>query len=134
MRNIDKFLNELKELNFSTEEYLIISSGPLAIHNIRECNDLDLIISEKLFRELSKKYQIISEPTLSKISLGDIELLFITSYTDPEKDFKYQRDRADIINGFPFQDLATCLFFKEKGEREKDKKDVELIKKYLAKN
>jgi hypothetical protein len=134
MRNIDRFLHELKELNLSPEDYLIVSSGSLAIHNIRECNDLDILISKKLFHELAQKYPVIVESELSKISLDDIELLYITSYTDPEKDFNYQRNRADIIDGIPFQDLQTCLFFKEISSREKDKKDVELIKNYLNEN
>lgn len=133
MRNIDRLLIELKKLELPTEEYLIISSGPLAIHNIRDCNDLDIIISDKLFSNLSQNYPIEIGEYVSKIILGDIEFIHRNIKQYGEYDFDRQRAKAEIIDGIPFQDLETCLFFKEKGEREKDKKDVELIKQCLNK-
>ena len=133
MRNIDKLLIELRKLDLPLEEYLIISSGPLAIHDIRECNDLDIIVSDALFEELSKKYPVEIGEHVSKISLGDIEFMNRNAQQDDEYDFARQRARAEMIDGIPFQDLHACLYFKEKGEREKDRKDVELIREYLSK-
>jgi hypothetical protein len=133
MRNIDKFIIELKSLQLPPEEYLIISSGPLAIHNIRECNDLDIIISDKLFADLSIRYPVEVGEHVSKILIGDIECIHRNIQQDDEYDFGRQRTKAEIIDGIPFQDLKSCLYFKEKGEREKDRKDVELIKEYLKK-
>lgn len=134
MRNIDLFLIELKSLNLPAEDYLVISSGSLAVHNIRECHDLDIIISDTLFAELSKKYSVTISESVSKISLGNIEFIHRSANQDDEYEFNRQRAKAEIIDGIPFQDLETCLYFKEKGEREKDKKDVELIKEYLRKS
>lgn len=133
MRNIDRLLTELKKLEFPPEDYLIISSGPLAIHNIRECNDLDIIISDKLFADLSIKYPVEVGEHVSNILIGDIECIHRNIQQDDDYDFDRQRAKAEIIDGIPFQDLQSCLYFKEKGEREKDKKDVELIKEYLSK-
>ena len=131
MRNIDRLLIELKALNLPVEDYLVISSGPLAIHNIRECNDLDIIISDALFGYLSKKYSVEIGEHVSKILIGDIEFMHRNIKQDDEYDFDRQRAKAEIIDGFPFQDLESCLYFKERGEREKDKRDVEFIKEYL---
>lgn len=133
MRNIDKFITELKSLQLPPEEYLIISSGPLAIHNIRECNDLDIIVSDELFAKLSEKYPVEVGENVSKIHFGNIECIHRNTKQDDEYDFDNQRAKTEIIDGIPFQDLQSCLYFKEKGEREKDKKDVELIKEYLKK-
>ena len=72
--------------------------------------------------------------TVSKISFENIECMHRNFVQDDKYNFVYQRANAEIINGIPFQDLKTCLFFKEKSEREKDKKDVELIKKYMNNN
>ena len=134
MRNIDKFLIELKELNFPPEDYLIVSSGPLAIHDIRECGDLDILISDRLFNDLSKIYSVEVGAHVSKISFEHIECMHRNFAQDNEYDFNHQRSNAEIIDGIPFQDLKTCLFFKEKSKSEKDKKDVELIKSYMNKN
>mgnify|MGYP000907555172 CR=1 FL=1 len=133
MRNIDKFLIELKELNFPPEDYLIVSSGPLAIHGIRECGDLDILISDRLFNDLSKKYHVEVGAHVSKISFEHIECMHRNFAQNDKYDFNHQRANAEIINGIPFQDLKTCLFFKQKSEREKDKNDVKLILNYLDK-
>jgi hypothetical protein len=133
MRNIDKFLTELKELNFSPDDYLIVSSGSLAIHNIRECGDLDIIISDKLFANLSEKYPVEIGEYISKIRIGYIEFIHRNKQQDDEYDFDRQRVKAEMVDGIPFQDLESCFYFKEKGSRDKDKKDVELIKQFLSK-
>lgn len=133
MRNIDRLLIELKKLDLPSEEYLIISSGSLAIHDIRECRDLDIVISDKLFTDLSSKYAVETGEFVSKILLDDIEFMHRNIKQDDEYDFDRQRAKAEIIDGIPFQDLVSCLYFKEQGKREKDKKDVELIKRYLNK-
>lgn len=133
MRNIDNLLIELKKLKLPPEEYLIISSGPLAIHNIRDCNDLDIIISDKLFANLSEKYPVEIGEYISKIRIGDIEFIHRNKQQDDEYDFDRQRVKAEMVDGIPFQDLKSCLYFKEKGSRDKDKKDVELIKQFLSK-
>lgn len=134
MRKIDKFLIELKQLNFPVKDYLIVSSGPLAIRDIRECGDLDILISDRLFDDLSKIHTVEIGEHVSKISFENIECMHRNFVQDDKYNFVYQRANAEIINGIPFQDLKTCLFFKEKSEREKDKKDVELIKKYMNNN
>jgi hypothetical protein len=85
------------------------------------------------FSDLSEKYPVEAGEHVSKILIGDIEFIHRNIQQDDEYDFARQRAKAEIIDGIPFQDLKSCLYFKEKGEREKDKKDVELIKEYLKK-
>jgi len=53
---IDILLAELDKLNLPDDQYAITSSGPLAIRGIREANDLDIIVTPKVWTELSKKY------------------------------------------------------------------------------
>jgi hypothetical protein len=57
----EKLLNELKKLNLPPDEFAITSSGCLAVRGIREANDLDLVVSDKLFDDLSKRKNIIKE-------------------------------------------------------------------------
>jgi hypothetical protein len=134
MKNIQKFLEELKALDFPMGEYVIVSSGSLAIRGIRECSDLDLLISDSLFEKLSQKYPVVDTPTISKIEIGNIECLHVKN--NPEDLYPTERQirEADLIGGFPFQNLETCLYFKEKEGREKDLRDVELIREYMKNN
>jgi hypothetical protein len=133
MNNIHKFLEELKALQFPIGEYVIISSGPMAIRGIRECSDIDLIVSDKLFDELSKKYSVIEEPGMFKIDIGNISCMHRSDTPSNLYPIKKQIEEAEMIEGFPFQSLETCLYFKENSDREKDKNDVKLIKEYLNK-
>lgn len=134
MNNIHKFLEELKALNFPLGEYVIVSSGSMAIRGIRECSDLDLLVSDSLFESLSKKYPVISGPIFSKIAIGNIECLNVKRNPADLYPTERQIREADLIEGFPFQNLETCIYFKEKMGREKDVRDVSLIKKFLDDN
>ncbi len=69
--NIQKFLEELKLLNLPIGEYVIVSSGPMAMRGIRECGDLDLLITEKLFNDLSKKYTADKAENFSKVVISE---------------------------------------------------------------
>ncbi len=132
MSNIHTFLEELKALQFPIGEYVIVSSGPMAIRGIRECSDIDLIVSDKLFEELSQKYPVIKGTHVSKIDIGNISCMHRTDNPDDLYPTKKQIAEAEMIEGFPFQSLETCLYFKENSDREKDKNDVKLIKEYLS--
>lgn len=131
MNNIQKFLRELKDLNLPLGEYVIISSGPLAIRGIRECSDLDILVTKKLFDQFAKNHEVVIKDNFSGIEIGNIELLNKTSMMDDEYSVERQIAEAEMINDFPFQKLETCIHFKEKSGREKDLKDLELIKNFL---
>ncbi|MBU4381382.1 hypothetical protein L6255_02740 [Candidatus Parcubacteria bacterium] len=49
---IDILLEELDKLNLPKDQYAITSSGSLAIRGIREANDLDIIVTPKVWKEL----------------------------------------------------------------------------------
>jgi hypothetical protein len=131
MNNIQKFLEELRQLDLPIGEYVIVSSGSMAIRGIRECSDLDLLVSDSLFESLSQKYSVVTTPTISKIAIGNIECLHIKKSPDDLYPTDRQIKEANMVDGFPFQNLETCLYFKEKEGREKDLRDVELIREYM---
>ena len=128
---IDILLAELDKLNLPKDQYAITSSGILAIRGIREANDLDIIVSPKLWEELSKKYPIKKEG-FESIETGNIQILWKGSFfTDSEiATIEEQIDTADIIQGYRFVNLNLIKKFKKIGGREKDKKDLRLIKSY----
>lgn len=48
MSKFKKLLAELKELNLPPDKYAIFGSGPLAVHNIKESEDIDIIVKPDL--------------------------------------------------------------------------------------
>ncbi|MBI2629617.1 hypothetical protein HYW76_00790 [Candidatus Pacearchaeota archaeon] len=121
-------LTELKKLNFPIADFAIFGSAPLSIRGIRESKDIDLIVRESLWKELSKKYPVIGEKK-NKIEIGNIELWkdWLPWFDNSDKLI----DDAEIIQRLPFIKLKYIIEWKKKYNREKDRQDLKLIEKYL---
>lgn len=123
--NKRELLKLLDSLNLPKTEYYILSSGSMLLYGLREvANDLDLCVSNELFKHLKEKYNLNennkNDSGFYKIS-EDIEIV-----PNDKKNFK-----MDYIDEYPVENLKTILEFKEKRNLPKDKKDIENIKKYL---
>lgn len=132
--NFQKLLKELKDLDLPSGKYVVVGSGALGARGIREPKDFDILVSNSLWLQLSQRHPVVSEYSVEKIKLGNLEILGNGSiYRDGgiasvEKQIK----TADIIESLPFLRLDLLKRFKQKMGREKDMKDVELIDKYLS--
>ncbi len=130
--NRDEIIKRLEEYNFDKNEYILISSGSMVMHGLKEnARDLDIAVSPKLYDELIKKYnpkcfEYTMEGKLVKYYSFDVFDFSVESYNIENRTF---------IDGIPVQNLNSLLEFK-KGlfkslNREKDKKDISLIENYL---
>ncbi len=45
---IDDLLNELGALNLPSDSYIIVGSGQLVVREMREPNDLDILVNDAL--------------------------------------------------------------------------------------
>lgn len=125
----------LKNYNFHSNQFAIIGSGPLAIRNIREASDLDVLVSDSLWQELEAKYPHKKESGVTKIQLEpDIEVVGEGSaYWNLEiASFQQMIDTADVIDGIRYLNLDILKKFKQKIGRDKDIKDIELIDNYQS--
>ena len=123
MKKIE-LLNLLKELNFPKDEYYVLSGASLVLRGIREeANNLDLCISEELFKQIKDKYDLTDEKKngcgFYKIN-DNLEIV-----VNKKEDFK-----MEIGEKYNLEDLQTILDFKIKRNKTKDKKDIENIKKF----
>jgi len=120
---------KLKELNFPLGEYVLVGSGSLVARGIREANDLDIAVTPKLFKQLidSKKYQEVEKYGKVFLEADDIDIIprldWESYLTTTEEAIK----TADIINGYPFLNIAETIKFKKALGREKDFKDIKLL-------
>lgn len=130
-----QMLNELDKLNLPLGEYVIVSSGALAVRGIREARDLDIIVSDRLWKQLSKNCPVKKEHGIEKIDVKSdiIEILGEGSaFRDPAiASFDELIKTADIIENHPYINLELLKKFKAKMGREKDLKDIELINNFL---
>ncbi|MBI1968375.1 hypothetical protein HYS49_00530 [Candidatus Woesearchaeota archaeon] len=124
---IKDFLQELKALHLPIDEYAIFGSGPLAIRGIRDCNDLDIMVSARLWEELYIQYA----PAGKKIEVGRIELWrdWMPWFSSAEVDEIIAS--AERIDNLPFAPLPYVIELKKRMGREKDQQDLALIDKYL---
>jgi len=127
-KEFQKLLEELKKLNLPNDRYAIYGSGPLAIRGLKEIYDLDVIVTDELYQELTKKYP---EKEKGKIVIGDIEIFPLWNFllSNPQEVL----ERAETIQGFRFIRLEDLINWKKKMARKKDFEDIKLIEEYLRK-
>ncbi len=134
IRNNQEKFSAVKKLNLPNGQYAITGSGPLGIRNLKEINDIDIIVTSKLWNELVSKYGEVNQNGVKKIVLLDglIEIFCESSfYTQPkEKDELNVAERiaqSEIIDDLSFESLKNTLYYKHRMGRDKDFNDIKLI-------
>lgn len=118
----------LRALQFPIGHYAITGSGPLGIRNLRQMNDLDIIVSRELWTLLAYQHGVVEEQGIKSIKLpgGVIEAL-------PDDFLLPDRiAQAEIIDGLPFETLENTLKLKEHLAREKDLDDIFFLQMLIA--
>ena len=130
-----ELLNEIQKLPFSNTDFIIVGGGALAIRNLRNTNDIDIVVTPKLFEKLqtsnewSYKVRPNGKPKLYK---GFIEIYLDVNTADFQISTTWLFENADIFDQIQFIDLHTLMQLKQSYGREKDLHDIELIQIYLA--
>lgn len=124
----------MKNIGLPAGSYAIFGSGPMGVRGIRDCGNMDVVVTDELFDE----YRGMSGWDL-KDSRDDEYLLnngiFLWKGWGPgEWNVKQLIEDAEMIEGLPFVRLSDVLKWKKLSGREKDLKDIKLIESYLDKN
>jgi len=126
------YLNELDTLNLPKWKYAIFGSGPLAIRGIRENQDLDIIVKQEVWDTLVNLYPDSLHSTRICLQIENIEIY--RDWLDLSHKINEMIDNAELIENFPYVQLKYVLESKAQRGKEKDLKDIELIKKYIKDN
>jgi hypothetical protein len=130
---------EVRKLNLPEGEYLVVGSGTLAAHQIREFKDIDLLVTRPLFEELRTRGWEFGEKKIE----GRTRAVLYKGIAEAHADFWYSgktRDvsemiaNAELIEGIPFLPLRDLLEIKRVFGRPKDVDDVALIENYMSSN
>jgi hypothetical protein len=129
------FLKSIQELllplNWPPGSYIIAGSGPMAMRNMREAVDIDILVNTTLWNSLIQKYEATGA-TKNRIAIGRLEIwkdwMNLTGKIDE------MIENCELIEGFPFMKLFYVIEWKQHLSRPKDLVDIAMIKDHLQKN
>lgn len=124
--NKKDIIDTLKKYNFDSTKYIVISSAAMVLLGIKDTTkDIDIAVSDDYYEYLLKnyncKFESINEYGKKVYFIHDI-INFSSTY--------YKNNRL-IIEEIPIQTANDILELKLFLKREKDYKDIELIKEYI---
>lgn len=125
-------IDKLQKINLPKGKFAIFGSAVLAIRNIRDAHDLDILVKADLWDELTRKYPDHLKHDPVRIKLGDIEIYNYWPFLADRVDEMIAN--AQIISNLPFVRLEYFLEWKKKMGRPKDSADIKLVEDYLSKN
>lgn len=126
--NKEEIINILNKYNFDNKKYIVISGAAMVIHGVKDkTDDIDIAVSEEYYEYLLNHYDCVFE-TVNKCNhivyfIDNIINFGIDYFTKPE-----------YIDNIPVQSLNDIIKLKEGLNRDKDKKDIELIRCYHESN
>ena len=126
----------VKKLNLPLGQYIVFSGGVLEAFGIRETRDVDVVVIPDLFKKLRESGLYKEEMRFGKLWLfsDNIDIGLKLDWENYSTTTEEAIKTAVIINGVPFLNLQEMIKFKKAMGREKDFKDIELIKEYLKNN
>ncbi|KKS44538.1 hypothetical protein A2567_02580 [Candidatus Azambacteria bacterium RIFOXYD1_FULL_42_11] len=131
MSNNDLF-QKVKELKLPIGKYALFGSAPLGIRGLKDCHDIDIIVTEDLWNEYQDKEnwetKKFNNGTLY-LANGGVELW--KDWGPGRWDIERLIREAEIIDKLPFVRLEKVLEWKKQNGREKDLRDIETIEKFL---
>lgn len=123
--NKEEILKVLNKYGFDTKEYIVLSGAAMVLLGIKEyTNDIDITVTEDYYKYLLNNYNC----TLEKVSEQNNKVYFIDNIINFRVDFYYTE--CVVVNNIRVQSIESILKLKKSLNREKDKKDIDLLKKY----
>ena len=122
--NKQEYLQKLDELALDKNKYCIISGGVMLMLGLRDkTSDIDIKVTSDYFEELKSRFNFKKSPKFSYLyELSDEVEVAVQDFT---------KESIEYVDGYPINKIENELDWKIKNNREKDKPDIERIKKYL---
>jgi len=125
-------IKKIKELNLPFGQYVIVSSGVLDVLGIRTASDIDIAVTKDLFNKMRETGEWEEVIKYNKIFLKreGFDIIPQLNWEKYNTTTEEAISSALIIEDIPFMNLDELINFKTALGREKDFKDIELIKNY----
>ena len=128
MLNKNQIFEKLNELKLDKERFIVLSGASLVLHGVKDfTSDIDIAVSRDYHDELLN----IFDCKLNLVIDGN-EIYYLD---DGEVEFSCRNYESDyvLIDGVKVQTLDSIINFKKSLGREKDFKDIEIIKAFQNK-
>ncbi len=129
--NNQKKFTQLRSWNLPIGEYLITGSGLLGILNLREIGDVDIIVSDALWKKLADQFGVTVKEGIERIEFPDGLIEAFPASNPYNSEIPNRIADAEFIEGLPFDTVETFLYYKRKMGREKDLRDIQLLEGHL---
>lgn len=129
-----EIISKVKSLKLSDKSYVVFGSCPLAAFDLREANDIDMLVSEEVFELLKSKgwKQIDKGPKDKPITLDTFEAHKSWDFSPYSPSLNHLLSTALIIDGVPFAALEEVKKWKQGRMSNKDRLDIKLIDNFLT--
>lgn len=131
---LEAVIRTVKSLQLPQGSYIVYGSGPLALHGIRDVNDVDMLVSKAIKAKLKASgwEQINKGPNDNPVVNKDVEAHDSWSFCEYNPTLNELLSRADMHEGIAFASLEDVLRWKlASPASSKNKKDIESIKQKL---
>jgi hypothetical protein len=125
-----RIIDRIHRLDLPEKEFIVIGSGLLDVWNLRQANDIDLVVTPRLFKQLSRtgNYTMSMKYDEPFLQAEDREI-WLTWGTG--RDFVFLRKNALVIEGILFVHPDIIIDHKKRRGTQKDLNDIQLIERYL---
>lgn len=125
----EEIIAKVKTLNLPKNSYVVFGSCPLALAEIREAKDIDLLVSREVFAKLKKDgWQFLEKSPNDKPLVHDIfEAHDNWNFSSYYPTLEQLLGSATIVDEIPFASLDEVRKWKVSSGRPKDLADIELI-------
>ena len=119
--------------HFPPKSFILFAGTVLAMHGLRDTNDVDMVCSQELFDQCVRDgWETEEKNGVLFVSSGDTEMCTVVPHTNAV--VSELLSRAEVIDGLPCASLQDVRAFKQQMNRKKDIADIALIDAYLARS
>ena len=131
----EDIIAKIREQDFPPHSYIVFGSGPLAAARIRKTQDIDLLVSDRLFKVLKERGWHEEEGVNGQklLTHKEFEVSHVWKFGSYHPRLEMLLATADHYHNIPFANLHEVRTWKKHMGRPKDWHDIELIDRYMAK-
>lgn len=127
-----QIIAQVQNRNLPEGEYLVFGSAPMCMRGIRECEDIDLLVSPRTYEDLKSKGWKERNTKIGRMLIREpFEVSADWKFGAYNPSLKELLPRANVFGGIPFASLEDVIAWKTAFGREKDKTDLRLINDHL---
>lgn len=122
-------IDMVKRLKLPTDSYVVIGGAVLEVLNLRDTHDVDLIVSDDVYREYRDRHhwqEYVQDNGKKILSHNGYNMM----HTWMSKNLKQLRKNQHIVDGVVLMGIEDLIAAKRRLGRKKDLSDIELLKNY----